>query len=231
MVDEQSAKPAHPPYEGLPDWYEDVCWVCGTPGKFVRDRVSLSESFRCSKCQGALRYQGQARAVVRAFARHGARSIAALAREPEFRRLKIFESDGSGHFRRHFSRIDGHLPSTYAPDAKPRERRNGVNCEDLMRLSFASMSIDLVLTSDVFEHVRHPRVGFSEVFRVLRPGGMHIFTIPVRWPMRERTVPRVDVSGADESSCSRPCTTIARRTSSTTTSDTTCSRHSTRLVS
>jgi hypothetical protein len=33
---------------------------------------------------------------------------------------------------------------------------------------------------------------------VLTPGGYHVFTIPVRHPMRDSTIPRVDVSSADD---------------------------------
>ncbi len=73
-----------------------------------------------------------------------------------------------------------------------------MRCEDLMRLSFASESIDLVITSDIFEHIRHPYRAFGEVYRVLRQGGMHIFTVPGRWPMRESTCVRVDVSGEED---------------------------------
>jgi SAM-dependent methyltransferase len=82
--------------------------------------------------------------------------------------------------------------------AAPGEVRDGVRCEDLMRLSFADQSFDLVVTSDIFEHVRHPYQAFEEVYRVLHDGGMHIFTVPCRWPMRERTVSRVDVSGPED---------------------------------
>ena len=94
--------------------------------------------------------------------------------------------------------VKGYQVSRYTPDAQPGEVRDGVRCEDLMRLSYPSDSFDLVITSDVFEHVREPRLGFAEVFRVLRPGGADIFTIPVDWPMRAHTVPRVDVSGDED---------------------------------
>lgn len=67
-----------------------------------------------------------------------------------------------------------------------------------MALTYPSDTFDLVITSDVFEHVRHPYEGFAEVHRVLRPGGAHIFTVPVRWPMREHTIERVDTSGDED---------------------------------
>jgi SAM-dependent methyltransferase len=67
-----------------------------------------------------------------------------------------------------------------------------------MATTFTSDSLDLIVTSDVFEHVRDPDAGFREMFRELRPGGAHIFSIPVTAPMPPETVPRVDISGADD---------------------------------
>ena len=62
-----------------------------------------------------------------------------------------------------------------------------------MALSFVSGAFDLVVTTDVFEHVRHPYVAFAEVFRVLRRGGVHVFTVPGSYPLPQHTVERVDV--------------------------------------
>ena len=39
--------------------------------------------------------------------------------------------------------------------------------------TFADASFDLVITSDVFEHVLDPSRGFSEIARTLRPSGVH----------------------------------------------------------
>ena len=48
-----------------------------------------------------------------------------------------------------------------------------------MALSFEDDSVaHVLLTSDVFEHVADPYRAHAEVRRVLRPGGVHVFTIP-----------------------------------------------------
>jgi SAM-dependent methyltransferase len=67
-----------------------------------------------------------------------------------------------------------------------------------MSLTFADDSFDVVVTSDIFEHIRHPMVGFAEVRRVLRPGGLHVFSIPSQLPLRSRTLIRVDTSGDED---------------------------------
>jgi SAM-dependent methyltransferase len=75
---------------------------------------------------------------------------------------------------------------------------DGVRCEDLHALTFADERFDLVITSDIFEHVRRPLLGFSEIRRVLRTGGHHVFTIPLKWPLDSVSRPRVDTSGAED---------------------------------
>jgi hypothetical protein len=37
----------------------------------------------------------------------------------------------------------------------------------------------LVITQDVFEHIYNPTEAFKEIARTLKPGGAHIFTVPI----------------------------------------------------
>jgi SAM-dependent methyltransferase len=66
-------------------------------------------------------------------------------------------------------------------------------------VSFASAlhakddEFDLVITEDMFEHVRDYKKGFQEIFRVLKPGGCHVFTIPFLFD--RPTLIRVDTDG------------------------------------
>jgi SAM-dependent methyltransferase len=71
--------------------------------------------------------------------------------------------------------------SQYWPDVELGSVRDGVRCEDVTRLTFADESLDIFVTQDVFEHVLAPEAGFAEIARVLRPGGLHIFTVPWYW--------------------------------------------------
>lgn len=189
----------HPADEGrAPDAYEGRCPICGAHGRFVRDEQPSRESYCCPACQGSLRYQGQAQVLVDRFARRGARSLADLVQEPEFAALRIWEPGELGPFRRYFRTLRGYEVSSYWTDVAPGSRRGKVRCEDLMDLTYPSSSFDVVVTSDVFEHVRKPSLGFAEVHRVLGAGGAHIFSLPVRWPMPDHTVARVDVSGDED---------------------------------
>jgi SAM-dependent methyltransferase len=50
--------------------------------------------------------------------------------------------------------------------------------EDLTNLSFPDCQFDLVITLDVFEHIPNYRTAFAEIYRILRLGGLLVFTIP-----------------------------------------------------
>jgi SAM-dependent methyltransferase len=69
--------------------------------------------------------------------------------------------------------------SEYFDDVPPGGSRGGVRCEDVQRLGFADASFDLVTHTEVFEHVPDDRRGFAELYRVLRPGGLMVFTVPL----------------------------------------------------
>ena len=54
----------------------------------------------------------------------------------------------------------------------------GIRHEDVENLSFADETLDLIISNDVFEHVPNPAKAFSECFRVLKPGGIMLATMP-----------------------------------------------------
>jgi len=73
------------------------------------------------------------------------------------------------------------------------ELRERVFCQDIQNLTFPDTLFDLVITEEVFEHVRQYEKGFKEIYRVLKPRGYHIFTVPFNFD--RPTIVRVDTSG------------------------------------
>ena len=71
----------------------------------------------------------------------------------------------------------------------------GVEVQDLMACTHPDEAFDLVVTSDILEHVRRPMLAFAEIRRILRRGGHHVFSIPTQVPLPPRSVSRVDTSG------------------------------------
>lgn len=56
---------------------------------------------------------------------------------------------------------------------------DGTRHEDLQATSFADSSFDIVITSEVLEHVPDAGRAEREIVRILRPGGAYCFTVPL----------------------------------------------------
>lgn len=100
---------------------------------------------------------------------------------PNWRNLTIHESSpGSRGASKRLSKESSHyIPSQYFPDREPGSIVGKIRCENLEALTFDDESIDLHVTQDVLEHVFHPSKVFKEIARTLKPGGMHICTVPI----------------------------------------------------
>jgi SAM-dependent methyltransferase len=55
----------------------------------------------------------------------------------------------------------------------------GFRSEDLEALTFSDNTFDLFITQDVMEHIFNPLKASEEIARVLKPGGAHIFSVPI----------------------------------------------------
>jgi SAM-dependent methyltransferase len=189
-------------------WDRDVieagrCAVCGHTGEYARTEAPTRENYGCARCGASLRYRAQASAISAAHGRPG-EPLAGLVEEGLFDDLQIYEPGIIGPFRQLFRGLPGYVNSYYWPQVREGEEHEGVRCEDLRRLTFADDSFDLVISSDILEHVRGPAEAFREIYRVLRPAGRHIFTVPLLWPLPSTTSSRVDYSGPEDSFLAPP---------------------------
>jgi SAM-dependent methyltransferase len=62
----------------------------------------------------------------------------------------------------------------------------GSVCQDITSLTFNDDSFDLIVSSEVLEHVPLLEKALSETARVLKPGGAHLFTVPPRARTKKR---------------------------------------------
>lgn len=69
--------------------------------------------------------------------------------------------------------------SEFFDDLAPGTQRDGIRCEDVQRLTYANATFDLIMHTEVFEHVPDDLVGFRELYRVLRSGGHMLFSVPL----------------------------------------------------
>ncbi|MCF8029690.1 MAG: methyltransferase domain-containing protein [Desulfohalobiaceae bacterium] len=73
---------------------------------------------------------------------------------------------------------------TYFPAASEGARCWLVLSGDSLRLPFAPGSLDVVICSEVLEHIRDYRAALLEIRRVLRPGGRLALSVPRHGPER-----------------------------------------------
>jgi SAM-dependent methyltransferase len=101
---------------------------------------------------------------------------------PAWRSLKVHESSpcGRGVSVKLRSECPGYVASQFYPEFPGGTiHPHGFRCEDLESLSFGNEAFDLVITQDVMEHVLDPTRAFAKIARTLKPGGAHIFTVPL----------------------------------------------------
>ncbi len=63
-------------------------------------------------------------------------------------------------------------------DQKPGQTYDHIRHEDITNLSFEDNSLDVVLSFEVLEHVPDYRAALRETFRVLKPGGALLMSVP-----------------------------------------------------
>lgn len=150
------------------------CGACGCP---LLIRLSRSEmGVRCLGCGAS--------AV--------SLSIIDVIRDahPALRQASVYEMSSSGPLVRFLESQCATLITSEFLDGVPGGQvRAGIRCEDVQRLSFADAIFDLCTSTEVFEHVDDDFAGFAEVFRVLKPGGQMILTVPMH--DAETTVARI----------------------------------------
>jgi 2-polyprenyl-3-methyl-5-hydroxy-6-metoxy-1,4-benzoquinol methylase len=188
-----------------------TCNVCGKPARFFRDDPALDrESLTCEHCRSTSRYRSLARGILRAVAeRTGivAAALAALPREAPGKQFRVYDTQAPFVFEpcaypipdllRRCDWIDLTV-SLYKPGMPPGATiAPGVVNQNLERLTFPDASFDLVLTTDVMEHVRLDGRAHAEIARVLRSGGVYAFTVP-HFRDRHATFERVRVCDPDD---------------------------------
>lgn len=189
----QIPRPVFTPYD-----MADRCSLCGWEGLFRRTQPSERESLACGACRATLRYRGQATALLEHLGEGRFDTLAELVDAGVLAGLDIFEPGFVGPFRRLLGKARRYEQSFYDPDLPSGATRDGMSCQDLMATSFADNSFDLIVTSDIFEHIRKPFLGFAEMRRILRPGGVHVWSVPIGMPPPQETRARVDTSGPED---------------------------------
>ena len=118
---------------------------------------------------------------------------------PDWREARIHEcSPGmGGASRRLRMECAGYTATQYDPgigfgNSSPA----GYRSENLQAQTFGDETFDIVVTQDVFEHLMQPDRAAREIARTLRPGGAHIFTVPLANGKKKSSRRAVMIDGA-----------------------------------
>lgn len=139
-----------------------LCNLCGWP--VVRYSKSWHGS-RCVRCLSTQVHRAAGRCVQQLNLPRTASVYELSSRGALFRFLQL--------------RFSQFYCSEYFDDVAPGNSKQGVICQDVQKLLLDDARFDLVTSTEVFEHVPNDSLGFAEVFRVLKPDGHFILTVPL----------------------------------------------------
>jgi SAM-dependent methyltransferase len=153
------------------------CTICEIETVFMAKHDWFRDHLLCTRCSSIPRERALMRVISERF--------------PDYRNLIIHEtSPGSrGVSAKLSSECEKYTISQYFKNINSGEfGQSGLRCENLEKLSFSDSSIDIFISQDVMEHVFDPVKAFQEIKRVLKPGGAHIFTVPLinKWKPTQR---------------------------------------------
>ena len=147
--------------------FNGFCVCCEQKVSFVSFNDWLRDNFYCNNC-GSIPRERALMHVIESY-------------YPGWKDLNIHESspEPRGASLKLKKYCKNYISSQYYNDSEPGKIINGNFNENLEKQSFKNDYFDLVVTQDVMEHVLNPDKAFSEIARTLKPGGAHIFTVPL----------------------------------------------------
>lgn len=165
-----------------------IFFFCNICGKFSLTWISrreithpesqLRESIICTKCGASNRNRQIAFVICQSpNSRVRYSSLSDFARNEH---VSVYITEAERPIHHTLKRMgSNYVCSEFMSDQYPSGKIvDGIIHQDLRGTSFSDESFDLVISSDVLEHVPDPWKAFCEIYRILKPGGRHVFTIP-----------------------------------------------------
>ncbi|MCH2076144.1 MAG: class I SAM-dependent methyltransferase [Rhodobacteraceae bacterium] len=169
------------------------CSLCGTRGEPTHQGGTVRDGCRCPNCRAQTYQRDLSQIIVDEFGRGRSLDLRSLCNSGRIDDLDVYEVGMVGPVAPYFLGLPGYVRSYLWEDVPLGEEKDGVQCQDLRALTFADESFDLVISIEVFEHVFEVEKAFKEVARVLKPGGCHVFSIPVYYPFPEHSTVRAEL--------------------------------------
>ncbi|WP_156688305.1 sulfotransferase [Mycobacterium sp. Marseille-P9652] len=146
---------------------EGYCPICDRRRRFVAIELPMRDHYLCEECGSLPRERALMLVIEREY--------------PNWRSLRIHEF---GPLNRPVSQrlqreCEGYRATHWLDDTGGGRRYGMYIAERLECLSFKPETFDLHITQEVLKHLESPAAAFAEIARTLKPGGAHIFTVPL----------------------------------------------------
>lgn len=156
---------------------KEKCKVCGKVSEFkINDEAVLLREAVCEHCGASIRNSDVAGEIIRFISGDDA---GLMDRGQEIGKYEILNTCSTGYIHNALKDFDNYTCSEYFDNVPSGDYCEGILCVDLCHMPFEDNTFDIVVSEDVFEHVEHYGQALKEIFRVLKPGGCHIFTVPL----------------------------------------------------
>jgi SAM-dependent methyltransferase len=161
-----------------PGW----CPLCERPVTFRSYGTWHRDELLCGRCRSIPRH----RALI---------EVLTLVR-PHWRSQRIWEIAPAGPASQKLrAECAAYVGSHYWPNVPVGTIVDGNRCEDLEHPTFGDGSFDIIVSSDVLEHIVDVDAAHAQIARVLADGGVHVWTAP-QYRELETSRPRVRRSAA-----------------------------------
>ena len=157
------------------------CNICGSFTVFLIRNDMFREGVSCAACASVNRQRQMAAVLLSQVlgTRNRVPWLASISNITESTVVWNAEATRALH-----KKLQHHLGANYisseylSPDLQSGDIIDNTLHVDIQATHFKDNSIDYILTSDVLEHVPFPLRAIKETYRILKPGGCHIFTVP-----------------------------------------------------
>ena len=156
-----------------------VCPLCGELSNFkINDDDVLLREAGCEFCGVSLRTADVAENLLKIVDKNNKYKTLKEWRKYNFKKI-ILNMFSYGKIHESLKDFPNYYYGEFFDDVDSGDFHNGIQCIDLQNMPFKNNTFDFIITEDVFEHVQNIEKGFQEIFRVLKPSGHHVFTVPI----------------------------------------------------
>jgi O-antigen biosynthesis protein len=160
---------------------ESVCNICGETGRFkikninpdIDEMTALRENIYCDNCGSISRDRMMIYGFQQCFG-----LSSPLSKLTQDKHFTVLDTSGTRGHPGYFEKLYDYYNIWYEPDILKSGKYDKRKYGNLEKLTFPDNYFDVILSSDVFEHIRLDLDAFTEVYRTLKPGGCLILQVP-----------------------------------------------------